>query len=55
MRLSSDISMAIFACALSVLLLVTMPYNLGAQQASFSSSSVTYLATYPSRLVRDSC
>jgi TonB family protein len=42
MRLSSDISIAIFTCALSVLLLVAMPYNLGAQQASFSS-----IANYP--------
>jgi TonB family protein len=42
MRLSSGISIAISACVLSVLLLVAMPCNLGAQQASFSS-----IATYP--------
>src|SRR5712664_1751616 len=42
MRLSSGISMAISACVLSALLLVAMPCNLGAQQASFSS-----IANYP--------
>jgi TonB family protein len=42
MRLSSGISIAIPACVLSVLLLVAMPCNLGAQQASFSS-----IANYP--------
>jgi TonB family protein len=42
MRLSSGISIAISACVLSVLLLVAMPCNLGAQQASFSS-----IANYP--------
>jgi TonB family protein len=42
MRLSSGISIAISACVLSVLLLVAMPCNLVAQQASFSS-----IANYP--------
>jgi TonB family protein len=42
MRLSSGISIAISACALSVLLLVAVPCNLVAQQASFSS-----IANYP--------